>query len=401
MATYEATYITRRGRRRVERMDAVDPSMVRQTLLAQGCWISSIKLHTARRYRHDKIKVSRKQLLMALQALKLLIKSGAKIDRAIRVAVEQTPPGKLRYVLTTIAEGTEGGDFAASFEQFKQVFPETVVEILKANQTAGDLENGLSKVCDYYHRLEEIRGNVMKGLFVPAIGFIAFLVAFAVIFGFTIPSYKKVFVEIMPESEMPLLTRVFFHISGFVVAHPTFVILAFFGSIVGIWHGLKLPSVQALFVRIAKKVPLVGPAMMATALAKLSYTYADLTRAGFKTIMVLDVCSRVVGHIEVSRALLRIRASILKNASVGESFAKENKVLPPEFITAVSIGENDLLMIFETLGEHYAQESKSRIDMAIAALEPAMAAMLGVFALMAGAAIILPVTALVQKLGGH
>jgi type II secretory pathway component PulF len=400
MATYNTVYFDRLGRRRKERMDAVDPSMVRNTLSTRGCFISSIELHTARRYRHDKLRVPRQQLLMALQAIKLLIKAGAKIDRAMRVAVEQSPPGKLRYVLTTIAEGTEGGDFAAAFEQFPNVFPETVVELLKASQIVGDLENGLGQVCIYYTRIEQIRRNVLKGLFLPVIGSVALCAAITVIFGFTIPQYKKVFLEMMTVSDLPWITRFFFNISDILVGHPTFIILMLVSAVVVMKQLLKMKRVQAVLTHFAKKIPLIGSAMMATALAKLSITYADLTKAGFKTIEVLQIVSRVVGDIEVRNAIIRIRETILNNSAVGASFAKEKAVFPPEFLTAVAIGENDLFTIFETLGKHYELESTNKIDIAVSALEPAMAALLGGFALLSGLAIVLPSVFLIMKLSG-
>lgn len=393
--------MTRRGNRRVELLDAVDAQQVRDTLRGRGCWVSSVKPHTRSRYKHSTLRVPTKQLLMSLEALKLLVSSGAKIDRALRVAVEQAPAGRLRYVLASIAEGTVGGNFAASFEQFPNVFPEPVIEILKANQASGDIEMGLKHVCEYYQEWEGIRANVKRGAFMPIIGLITFLAAFTVIFGVTMPMFKKTFIEIIPYPSLPGLTKVFFKVSDVFTGHLTFILVSLF--VVG-WGGrmlLRIRQVRALITRVARRLPIIGPAMRSTALARLCITYKNLSANGLKTLGILEICSRVVGDESVRAALLRVRQALLDNKAeqIGDAFVKENKVFPPEFLTAVSIAQSNLPEIFGKLADYYSSESKKRIDFAIATLEPLMTLIIGAFALSAGAALILPITQLINKMG--
>jgi len=337
---------------------------------------------------------------MSLEALKLLVSSGSKIDRALRVAVEQAPPGKLRYVLATIAEETVGGNFAASFGQFPNVFPEAVIEILKANQATGDIEEGLKQACKYYQGMEDIRSNAARGLFIPAIGFTAFAAAFCTIFGFTLPRFKIAFQEITPIDKMPGLSQMLFAISDFFVAHVTFIILSI---VLFVWGGrllLQQRRVRRVLMKGARRVPIVGPAMRATALARLCITYSNLAKNGFKTIGILEICARVVSDPILADAITRVRNAILENVvtEVGEGFTKEGKAFPPEFLTAVSIAQNNLPKIFKKLARYYKREAEKKTDMAVRAIEPAMTVFLFVFVVIAGAGLILPITQIFNRL---
>lgn len=404
MPTFLADYVTKGGRRVRERIDAIDAASVEEFVRAQrNGWFISAEEGGAR-YRNKALRVGSKGLLMALEAVTLIIEAGATIDVAMRASVTRVPQGKLRYLLSHIARRIEEtGEVAEAFSQFPKVFPQTVIGLIRAHEEGGSLAKGFSEVCEYYREMEAIRGDVARGLFIPIVGILTAIASGAVIFGFTLPRYKKFVTEMIGNQQLNPLSATFFAISDFITQHPTLCIaILVLLPIVG-WQMSRYGWVRLIVYRAATRVPVIGRALEAIALARLCKTYSALAKHGFRALDAFEMCERVVGHEVVSRGIKAVREHVRNNSGIGEAFAlanKETRAFPHEFVTAVSLAEGNLVVIFHKMGEFYAREAKVRINIAISALEPTMVVLLGGFALLAGLAIMLPILNLIGRLSG-
>lgn len=401
MPTFVLDFVNRNGRRTTQRIDAIDEASaelyVKETL---GGYHIGAK-ETGSRYRNHKLKVPRKRLSMALEAVTLLIEAGATVDVAFRAVVTRVPPGKLRYMMSHIARHLEArGEVGAALAQFPQVFTPAVVGVVTANERGGTLPEGFAEICNYFRGLEEVRGDVLKGLFIPAIGLIAGVGCAGVIFGFTLPRFKKFVQEMVGLENLNPLSKFYFDTSDFVVAHPILCVSAVFLAPFFVWWLWGRTFFRRFVFKVANRLPMIGRALEAVGLARLCTTYSTLSKSKFLPLETIEMCKAVVGHELLAQGLEKVRVGVLDNRGVGESFQKA-KEFPHEFSTAIALAEHNLTAIFKKLGVFYTRESKTRINLAISAIEPTMVVLLGLFALSAGLAIILPVTTVINKLSGQ
>ena len=396
MITFKAHYINNLGFERHQRIEAEDEVSAIEKIEGKGGMLIELVYAGADDRADKRLKIDLKSLLICLEGLTLMLEVGAKVDVSLRSAFTRTSNPQLRKFLGSATREVErNGKISEAFARFPRVFSPSMIYILRNHEQQGDLRLGLQRVTGYYHRLAELQGDVKKALLMPGVSMVAFVVAAAVIFGNTLPKFKKFITEMVPMDQLSLLSQVFFGISDFVVAYPWLCVGGVIGLPIAAWQLMQIARVRLWLFELGSRLPVVGPALSASALARFCETYATLARSGIKTVETLEMTGAVVGHPGYERAVARVRLSILNNNLIADAFLAE-KTFPEEFRTGVAMGADDLAGVFEKLARHYVRESKNRISIMVASIEPLMVVLLGGFVLMAALSIILPIIALIN-----
>ncbi len=399
MPSYAVQYVDRRAVTRREVIDAIDVAMVREIIRGrQGSLIGEISEVGMHRYKPAKLRVKPKLLLVSLESLSLLLANGVTIDKAMRATVGRLNPGPLRFLFSSLTREVENGSqLAKAMEAFPRIFPEAVFGLIKAYESSGSLDRGLEKVAEYFARIEELRGNVARGLMVPIAGICFAFAAVSLILLFTVPKFKDLLLDRIPFKDLPILTQYFFNVSDFYRNYPVVV----FGGMIALFfafrYALRMDGFQKAVTRLALRLPVLGKALLASALARFCTTYVALSQVGFGSIDILEIGARSVGNPVVRDGLERARRAILNSDSIADAFKKQSDVFPPDFVAATSISVDNLPAILGRMGDYYAKEAKNGMAAAIALIEPMMAAFLGLIAMAVGLALFLPIITLIKS----
>jgi type IV pilus assembly protein PilC len=374
--------------------------MVEEMIKKGGGFLISINEPDSLRYKDHQLRVPGKTLLITLKAVAVLLSVGAKIDTAMRASVSRASAGKLRYMLASIARRIEAtGEVANAFAAFLRVFPPPVLSMLKAHEKSGSLDKGLEEICEYFDQMEETKGEIIKGAFIPILGGLGFLTTASIIFGSTLPRFKGFISEIVPMDELNGLTRFFFGVSDFVVANPFAILVVIAALPLAVLYAMRFGKVRRLMGEISIRLPFIGDALKTAGLSRLCNTYAALARVGFKPVETLEMSAAASGHTLLADAAMRVREAVLQNKyhSIGEAFEQE-AIFPDELKTGVSLGEDSLMEMFTKLGSFYTREAKNKMKMAVSVMEPAMTLLVMGFAMLAALSIMLPLAGMIKRL---
>lgn len=398
MPSFSVHYVDRRAITRREVIDAIDVDMVREIIRGrQGSLIGEIAELGMHRYKPHKLRVKSKLLLVSLESLALLLANGVTIDKAMRATVGRLSPGPLRFLFSTLTREVENGNqLAKAMELFPRVFPTAVLGLIRAYEASGSLDKGLENVANYFARVEELRGNVMRGLMVPIAGLCFAFGAVSLILVFTVPRFKSLLLDRVPFDELPKVTQAFFLCSDFYTEHPVIVVGGVIALLFSLRRAMRIGAFQRLVTRVAFRLPVLGKALLASALARFCTTYVALSHVGFGSIDILEIGARSVGNPLVGDGLEKVRRSILNSDSIADAFKKQSDVFPPDFVAATSISVDNLPVILDRMGDYYAKEAKNGMSAAIALIEPMMAGMLGLVAMLVGLALFLPLITLIK-----
>jgi type IV pilus assembly protein PilC len=404
MPTYKASYYhPSNGRVRTETVDMIDRQMVVEWIKNKGAFIVEIEEELMVRYKNHKVRVPTKALLVAMDVIAMLVGTGVvKIDQALRGAVSRVPPGKLRYMFAVIARRVENdGKVAEAFGMFPQVFPMQIVESLRAHTKSGTLDDGFTECATYFEDIIELKGNLIEASIVPSLGFLGFLGSFAMIFGFAIPKFKKVISEITRFDDLNPISKLFFAISDFVVAHPTRLALALVMVPFGIFLLLRSQKIRYALYKYAARMPLIGPMLQSSGIARFCKTYTVMANAKFNPVECIELASASCGNPWIQKAGLKVRDDVVasKHPSVGITFQKEESgAFPNEFVLAVTLGENKLAQVMGKMGVFFANDTKKKTKTLLKFVEPTMTFLIFVFAAFAALSILLPMGAAIQKI---
>ncbi len=397
MPLFHARYISRDGRRRTVKLDAVDlPSLFEHIESNRKAYVVDIQRVDGRRWSSARVRISSQLLLAALDSLELMLMSGVRINTALRTLAECAPPGAARGLWTEVVRLIEEtGSFGESLRRFPKVFNDSMIGVISAHEAAGRLAEGVGHVRGYVAQMQEIRRESMRGMAYPALVGATGLASSLVLCVFTLPRFSKMLRDI-GVTKVNRITGFFFGLSEFVVHHPGIAALAFCLPFAAAWmarHPRFRPSFDSLTVRI----PMVRGAVEARSMARICVTYRALSESGIRVVEALEFCAVVAGNAVYSRGIGLVVAAVRGNATVGTGFERAG-VFAPEVVLAVKSGEGSLPQVFGRLADYYTAESRHRVALALRMIEPAMLVLVLAWVFGIALAVVLPVVEIMDEI---
>ena len=132
--------------------------------------------------------VSNKNLIFWLTQLSTYIKSGIPLNDAIKILINQMGNNKAnRMLFQSISyELTLGNPFSVALDKQGGAFPPLLINMLKAAEATGQLEETLEDMSNYYDEIEKTRKEMISALTYPtlvtvfAIGVVTFIILYVV-----------------------------------------------------------------------------------------------------------------------------------------------------------------------------------------------------------------------------
>lgn len=320
-------------------------------------------------------KVKAKDLQIFTRQFATLINSGIPVVQSIEILAQSSRVGffstSLKAVAKSVAEGKRLGD---ALSEFPTIFDKLYVNMVKAGEEGGVLDTVLGRLAVYIEKSVGIKRKVVGALYYPII---IMIVAVAVVVGilvFVIPKFKDLFGK--AGKELPALTQWVINLSeGF--QHHWLII---FGTTFGLgFVGFQYYSTEAgkqAFDQIVIDLPLFGPLVQKSAIARFSRTLSTLLSSGVGILEALEISGRTVGNYVVERAILKSKNSISEGKSITVPLAKE-KYMPDMVVQMIGVGEQtgNLDSMLGKIADFYEDE----VDVAVSALTSMIEPMLMVF----------------------
>ncbi|MCL6499134.1 MAG: type II secretion system F family protein, partial [Firmicutes bacterium] len=157
---------------------------------------------------------------------------------------------------------------------------------------------------------------------------------------------------------------------------------------------------KAWWDRTKLRLPVFGPVIQKTILARFARTLGTLLGAGVPLLQSFDVTSKAVDNVVVEEAIRKVRASIREGESIALPLSQV-ELFPPMVVQMVKVGEEagNLDEMLVKVADFYDTEVEAAVAALASTLEPAMIVFMG---LVVGAMVIslyLPIFQLAAKAG--
>jgi len=381
-------------------IDAGSASQVLSWMMGQGYKPISIKaIATDKKNRKlffaPKITLSDKVFLV--KYLGLMLKVGTDLFRAIDILINDLDKPALKSFLIEVrASLSQGKPFHMTFAQYPQYFSPVMVNLIKAGEKSGNLENVLNNIATDLEKDQILRNQVKAAFIYPIIliSIATLVIMFMVIF--ILPNIANVFIQ--SGIEPPLFSRIVFSIGLFFGKYiyifiPLIISLGFV-----VWYFLfKHKTGAKLRERIIVRLPIVRNIVQQLGIQQFASTSSSLLKAGVPIIETLEITASAVGSEELKNSLIRVaKEGVAKGLTIGEAFRRE--VYFPRIVTnLITISEKagHMEVTLETLADFYSKEVNSSIKTFVAFLEPVLLLILGLIVGIIMISIIVPITQLI------
>lgn len=348
-------------------------------------------------------KVKSDDLVIFTRQLAAMVGAGVPLLRSLSSLETHTESAGLKNVLVNVIRDVEGGStLGDALDKYPQVFSDVYVNMVRAGETAGILDEILKRLALQQEKSASIRKKVKSAMSYPIVLMVITVIAFFGLMLFVIPQIGKILTDLGgPDAELPLLTQVMLGVSAAFIAWWWIIIPAFVGAIYALLRYLRTPVGKHMFHRFVLKVPAVNVVIRKVIVARFARTFSALNGAGVSMLESLNVTARALGNVVYEEALIEA-ADKVKN---GEQLSKvlEAEGLFPAIVSQMlavgeETGQTDTVLV--KVAEFYEEEVDTAINGLSAIIEPVMIVIMGSAVGLIAASVMGPIASLAQNIKG-
>lgn len=307
-----------------------------------------------------------------------MMASGVPLVQSLGILSSGQKNPRFRKLIEKVRERVEGGaPLHEALAEHPVQFDELYVSLVKAGEGAGVLDTILATIADYKERMESIKAKVKKAMFYPAMVLTVAVIVTAILLIYVIPQFQESFKAF--GGDLPGFTLMIIGISEWMQRHGIWMLLVLVGAIAGIIYAKKRSRNFARTLdRLVLRLPIIGPIMHKSAIARFARTLAITFKAGVPLVEALDSVAGATGNIVYSDATVNIRNNVAVGHSLNLSIAQEN-LFPHMVVQMCAIGEEagalDNMMV--KVAEFYEEEVNNAVDTLSSTLEPLIMVIIG------------------------
>lgn len=344
------------------------------------------------------------ELVIFTRQLSAMIGAGVPILRSLESLGSHSENPTFKKVIEDVVSSIEGGStFGDALQKHPNVFSDIYINMVKAGETAGILDDILKRLALQQEKSATIRKKVKSAMSYPMVLMFITVVAFFGLMLFVIPQIGKIIKDLGgPDAKLPLLTEIMLGISGFII-NSWYILFPLIGAgVYMLMRYLKTPVGKRQFHIIILKVPPVNGIIKKLAVARFARTYSSLIGAGVSVIEALNVTARAVGNIVYQEAI-DSAALRVKNGEQLSKIVEERDDLFPSILTQMlavgeETGQTDTVLI--KVADFYEEEVDVAIDGISSIIEPVMIVIMGSMVGLIAASVMGPIASISQNVKG-
>ncbi len=364
------------------KIDAESPAIVAQKLTSMGYAPVSISQSNAGMNREINLpalraKVKLKDLAIFSRQFATMINSGLSLLRSLSILENQTENKELAKILTQVRADVETGSaLSTSLGKHPKVFPPLMVNMTRAGEVGGFLDQVLLQVAENYEAEVKLRGKVKSAMTYPIVVLVMALLAVTGMLLFIVPIFAEMFEGL--GGELPGPTKLLMYISGLLKATAPLLVVALV-AFLAVWQRVKHEErVRNVVDPLKLRIPVFGSLFQRIALARFARNLGTMTRSGVPILQSLDIVADTTGNVVLGRAVRDVQDSVRGGESLAKPLEK-HPVFPPMVVQMMAVGEDTgaLDTMLMKISEFYDQEVEATTESLTALIEPLMIAGLG------------------------
>jgi type IV pilus assembly protein PilC len=345
-------------------------------------------------------KVKNDQLVIFTRQLSAMVGAGVPLLRSLSSLEKHAEDPVLKKTLALIIKDVEGGNsLANSLAKFPTVFNNIYVNMVRAGEAAGILDDILKRIAYQQEKSSAIRKKIKSAMAYPTVLMVITVLAFFGLMLFVIPQIGKILTDLGgPDAKLPGITLFMLGISHVVTSYWYIIFPAIGALVYAVIRYIKTPKGHRQFDQLLLKTPGVKKIIQKSAVARFSRTFSALMGAGVAVLECLNVTSRAVGNILYEEAI-RDAARQVKNGRSLSAVIEENELFPGIVSQMLAVGEEtgqtDTVLV--KVAEFYEEEVDLAIDSISSIIEPVMIVIMGSMVGLIAASVMTPIAQLSQN----
>lgn len=299
-----------------------------------------------------------------------ITRAGVTIIETLNMLAESTENKKMQKALHAVRADVEKGEsFADSLAAHPGVFPELLVQMVRAGEASGSLDTAMERMAVQFEKSAKTQALVKKAMIYPVMVALVAVAVVVVMLVFVIPRYMDMFEQL--GTDLPAITLAVVAMSNFIKTKWHIIVPVLAGASFGIRAYARTDSGKHVFGKMQLMIPAIKNLAVKSASSQMSRTLSTLLTAGVPLIEAVDIVSGTMTNIWFKETLREALEQIMIGVPLSQPI-RASGLFPPMVYHMMRIGEEagSTEEMLNKLADYYEEEVEMAVQSLMAAMEP-------------------------------
>ena len=325
-------------------------------------------------------RMSNKDLIFWLTQLSTYVKSGIPLTDAVKILMNQMGNDKSkRGIFQSVAyQLTMGESFSSALSKQGDKFPMLLINMLKAAEATGELEETLDDMAKYYSDIETTKKEMISAITYPVLVTIFAFGVILFILLYVIPKFQGIYetmgVGLSGLTLFLLNTSIFLKDYGMIILLIIFIII-----LINAYLYKRIKSFRRAQQIFMMKLPVFGNIIIYNEMTIFAKTFASLLRNNVNITESVDILSKITNNEIYKEIMVNTINNIAKGDKISQAF-KGNWAVPDVAYYMIVTGEStgQLAEMMTRVSDYYQEQHHNLVTNLKAFIEPVMITVLAV-----------------------
>ena len=396
MSVFSYTAVDAEGNERAGTIDAVNLDVAIVAIQRRGLVIFNIeaadKAATKLGGRLEYFdRITNSDIVILSRQITTLFEAQVSALRAFQLLASEARTPKLGVKLSAIASDIQSGStISSALAHHGDVFTPFYVNMVRAGEEAGKLDETFSFLADYLDRNYEITLKARNSLIYPAFVMSTFIIVMILMMTLVVPNLAGMLSEV--GQDIPVYTKVVITMSTFVSHYILLIIILIIFLGIFLVRYSRTEAGRMALARARMRVPYIGDVYRKLFLSRLADNLSTMLRSGIQILRGIEITGTVVGDPVYEEVLKQVSSDVKGGMPVSEAFRRHPE-MPSIVVAMIKIGEEtgNMGTILDTMAKFYRREVNNSIDTLVGLIEPFMIVSLAVGVGVLLSAVLIPI----------
>ena len=308
--------------------------------------------------------------------LSLLLRSGVRIDKGIDIIRRTKSNAAVSGLLQKVSASLNKGDsLSDALSQFKDVFGELYINLVKLGEASGDLAEVFEGLAKDLKFRRELKQKIVQSLTYPSVILFICVASILFVFNFVVPQLSSVFAD---KDNLPFYTVALLSFSDWLTSYQMHLLsaLAISGGLIYYYRGS--PQLNDWWQSFQLKVPLLKDVVLASERIKFNAGLSLMLKAGLQIDRALELAIGSLRNKRIQQEMEIARNKVKRGSSLSETF-RQTSIFPGFYVSLLEVGEEsgNLSEVFEEISSRSRRDFENWTTKVTTLLEPLLIVFMG------------------------
>ena len=309
-----------------------------------------------------------KDIINFCSQLGSILKAGVPLATGLDMLYSKTDKANLKKVIGNIYELVQkGNSLSDALTKQGKSFPPMMINMVKAGEMSGDLDNSLNKLAEHFDKDVKLRNQIKSASRYPKMLGIITLAVVILLSVLVLPNM------VQGMTDIPAITQLLLNFANFIIKDWPYILIAAVVLYLVLPMIKEIPKVRYTLDKVKLKIPKIGKLVRMIYTSRFARNLATLYEGGIQLIDAIQMSTQIVGNKYIEECMQDTIVRVKKGEPMSQAIAAAN-VFDPLLTSMLYVGEESGVLsdVLTRTADYFDEEAGAATKGLTDMLQPVM-----------------------------